>query len=158
MADDRSEREMVAVDLTQHTIVEVVLPRHLRLIDLLLLLFDLLSFDCSATACPSCKRTTVGSSGDPLSDEEDDAVDVDVCSTAAPAAGVRRMEDEEDDGGWRMKKMMQRMCAGLQLEVNRSRKKMMAMADSADGGRRMCSGWMKKMMADSRGVAECGSS
>ncbi|KAK9124000.1 hypothetical protein Sjap_013602 [Stephania japonica] len=74
---------------------------------------------------------------------------------------VRRMEDEEDDGGWRgwrMKKMIQRMCVGLQLEVNRSRKKMMAVADSADGGRRMCSGWMKKMMADSSGVAEGGSS
>ncbi|KAK9110767.1 hypothetical protein Sjap_018827 [Stephania japonica] len=69
-------------------------------------------------------------------------------------AEVRRMEDEEDDGrwrGWQMKKM-------VQLEVNRSRKKMMAVADSADGGRRMCSGWMKKMMGDSRGVAEGGSS
>ncbi|KAK9145322.1 hypothetical protein Sjap_005225 [Stephania japonica] len=52
------------------------------------------------------------------------------------------MADEEDYGGWRgwrIKKMMQRICALCRaaigaLEVNRSRKKMMAVADSADGG------------------------
>ncbi|KAK9116503.1 hypothetical protein Sjap_015450 [Stephania japonica] len=57
------------------------------------------------------------------------------------------MADEEDDAA--------NVCR-LQLEVNRSRKKMMVVADSADGGRRMCSRWMKKMMADSSGVAELG--